>query len=197
MGVTYAAIDRFLLTGEGEEADLAIIDRFHQDARSISAPAQPPVRDKIDQPNTAREGGVFLRSIPIPMCFAGATIGRPCFCAPILFVLSFREREKELPRPVKKRKETKPENLSDGSLDSPSTRALLWTCGEMEVFAFAVFAGREMSAIGKIACGTGSASGFCVARFLFFLKEKEKDGFKNVSLSAMVGKMRIASGGIS
>ena len=30
MGVTYAAIDRFLLTGEGEEADLAIIDRFHR-----------------------------------------------------------------------------------------------------------------------------------------------------------------------
>ena len=30
MGVTYAAIDRFLLTGEGEEADLAIIDRFHK-----------------------------------------------------------------------------------------------------------------------------------------------------------------------
>ena len=30
MGVTYAAIDRFLMTGEGEEADLAIIDRFHK-----------------------------------------------------------------------------------------------------------------------------------------------------------------------
>ena len=30
MGVTYAAIDRFLLTGEGEEADLAVIDRFHK-----------------------------------------------------------------------------------------------------------------------------------------------------------------------
>ena len=30
MGVTYASIDRFLLTGEGEEADLAIIDRFHK-----------------------------------------------------------------------------------------------------------------------------------------------------------------------
>ena len=30
MGVTYAAIDRFLLTGEGDEADLAIIDRFHK-----------------------------------------------------------------------------------------------------------------------------------------------------------------------
>ena len=30
MGVTYAAIDRFLMTGEGEEADLAIIERFHK-----------------------------------------------------------------------------------------------------------------------------------------------------------------------
>ncbi len=30
MGVTYAAIDRYLLTGEAEEADLAIIRRFHR-----------------------------------------------------------------------------------------------------------------------------------------------------------------------
>ena len=29
MGVTYAAIDRFLLTGEVNEADKAVIDRFH------------------------------------------------------------------------------------------------------------------------------------------------------------------------
>ena len=29
MGVTYAAIDRFLATGEGEEKDLAIIKRYH------------------------------------------------------------------------------------------------------------------------------------------------------------------------
>ena len=43
----------------------------------------------------------------------------------------------------------------------------------------------------------GKCFRFCMARFLFFLKEKEKDGFKNVSLSAMVGKMRVASGGIS
>ena len=30
MGVTYAAIDRYLLTGEGEEADLAVMERFHK-----------------------------------------------------------------------------------------------------------------------------------------------------------------------
>ena len=30
MGVTYAAIDRYLLTGEATEADKAIIDRFHR-----------------------------------------------------------------------------------------------------------------------------------------------------------------------
>ena len=29
MGVTYAAIDRFLATGEGEEKDLAVIKRYH------------------------------------------------------------------------------------------------------------------------------------------------------------------------
>ena len=39
----------------------------------------------------------------------------------------------------------------------------------------------------------GKCFRFCMARFLFFLKEKEKDGFKNVSLPAMVGKMRVAS----
>ena len=30
MGVTYAAIDKFLLTGEASEKDKAVIDRFHR-----------------------------------------------------------------------------------------------------------------------------------------------------------------------
>ena len=29
MGVTYAAIDRYIQTGEAEEKDKAIIDRYH------------------------------------------------------------------------------------------------------------------------------------------------------------------------
>ncbi len=32
MGVTYAAIDRYLLTGEADEADLAVIERYHSRA---------------------------------------------------------------------------------------------------------------------------------------------------------------------
>lgn len=75
MGVTYAAIDRFLLTGEGEEADLAIIDRSSK--RSEHKRTGAATYQGIKSTNTAREGGVFLRSIPIPMCFVGATIGRP------------------------------------------------------------------------------------------------------------------------
>ena len=46
---------------------------------------------------------------------------------PHSFLSLFGER-KEPCRTAKKRKR-RPENLSDGSLDSPSTRALLWTCG--------------------------------------------------------------------
>ena len=67
MGVTYAAIDRFLLTGEGEEADLAIIDRFHKRS-GISAPAQPPIRDKIDE---HRPGG---------RCFSALDTDSNVFC---------------------------------------------------------------------------------------------------------------------
>ena len=29
MGVTYAAIDKYITTGEADEADKAIIDRYH------------------------------------------------------------------------------------------------------------------------------------------------------------------------
>ena len=46
-------------------------------------------------------------------------------------LLPFRKPTAALGRlsvPIRKGKR-RPENLSDGSLDSPSTRALLWTCG--------------------------------------------------------------------
>jgi len=41
MGVTYAAIDRYILTGEADEADRAVIERYH--ARSGHKLAMPPV----------------------------------------------------------------------------------------------------------------------------------------------------------
>ena len=39
MGVTYAAIDRYLLTGEATEADKAILDRFHTGSEHKRRPA--------------------------------------------------------------------------------------------------------------------------------------------------------------
>ena len=41
MGVTYAAIDHFLLEGEAEEADMAVIDRYHN--RSYHKYVMPPI----------------------------------------------------------------------------------------------------------------------------------------------------------
>lgn len=67
VGVTYAAIDRFLLTGEGEEATLRSSDGSTS-ARSISAPAQPPIRDKIDE---HRPGG---------RCFSALDTDSNVFC---------------------------------------------------------------------------------------------------------------------
>ena len=46
MGITYAAIDRFLLTGEASEADRAIIDRYH--SRSLHKLSMPPVYREVD-----------------------------------------------------------------------------------------------------------------------------------------------------
>ena len=39
MGISYAAIDRFLLTGEASEADRAILDRFHSRSEHKRRPA--------------------------------------------------------------------------------------------------------------------------------------------------------------
>ena len=39
MGISYAAIDRFLLTGEASEADRAILDRFHRRSEHKRRPA--------------------------------------------------------------------------------------------------------------------------------------------------------------
>ena len=39
MGVTYAAIDRYILTGEASEADKAVIDRFHSRSEHKRRPA--------------------------------------------------------------------------------------------------------------------------------------------------------------
>ncbi len=45
MGITYAAIDRFLLTGEASEKDRAIIDRYH--SRSLHKLTMPPVYKEL------------------------------------------------------------------------------------------------------------------------------------------------------
>ena len=73
------------------------------------------------------------------------------FLRPHSFLSLFGER-KELPRPVKKRKETTREPFgwfSGLSID----QSLALDLRRMEVLDFAVFAGREMTAIIKIACG--------------------------------------------
>ena len=46
MGVTYASIDRYLLTGEASEADLAVMKRYH--ARSVHKRSDISVYDVID-----------------------------------------------------------------------------------------------------------------------------------------------------
>mgnify|MGYP005900182463 CR=1 FL=1 len=67
----------------------------------------------------------------------------------------------------KKRKETTGEPFE--WFPGPSIdQSLALDLRRMEVLAFAVFAGREMSAISKIACGTGSASGFAWPAFFSF-----------------------------
>ncbi len=47
MGVTYASIDRFLLTGETNSGDRAIIDRYHQ--RSAHKRKMPAVYEEINE----------------------------------------------------------------------------------------------------------------------------------------------------
>ena len=115
-------------------------------------------------------------------------------CAPILFFL-FSEKEKNRVAPPRKERD-----------DQRTFRMVLWTlhrpepCSGLAAYGslgFCRIRRQRNERHQQDRVRHGKCFRFCMARFLFFLKEKEKDGFKNVSLSAMVGKMRVASGGIS
>ena len=116
------------------------------------------------------------------------------FCDPILFFL-YSEKEKNRVAPPRKERD-----------DQRTFRMVLWTlhrpepCSGLAAYGslgFCRIRRQRNERHQQDRVRHGKCFRFCMARFLFFLKEKEKDGFKNVSLSAMVGKMRVASGGIS